>query len=59
MNKFIKIEDPMGNYLLNADKVVAVMEDVEGKYGCLIIVEGISELITLRTPYEQIIKLFA
>ena len=58
MSKFVRINDPMGGFTLNSDKVIAISEDVEGKFGCLINVEGITDPIRLRTSYDKIAALF-
>ncbi len=58
MNLFVEINDPVGNYFLNVNKIIAVSEDVEEKYGTIVIVDGLKEPIQLRTPYEEIVKLF-
>ncbi len=58
MDKFVTIKDPTGTFTINKDNVVAITEDLEGKFGCLIYTKNPEIYFQLRTPYSEVIKLF-
>lgn len=55
MSKLILIADTTGNYWVNPDSIVAVTEDLEGNFGCVIYTVNPEIVIKLRMSIGEVL----
>lgn len=57
MSKLVLIADATGNYWINPDNIVAITEDIEGKFGCVIYTASPEVVIRLRMSVREVLAL--
>lgn len=56
MSKLVLIADSTGNYWINPDNIIAVTEDIEGVFGCIVHTVNPDSPIRLRMSVGEFLR---
>lgn len=56
MSKLVLITDATGNYWINPDNIVSVVEDMKGVYGCIVYTANPNVYLELRMSVGEFLR---